>query len=76
LMPARVDDIIVQRRHYYTRYLRKRLANPLTDAKRLVLFSHIDVADSEMLGEALAAVRGTCSKQNLARVYAALNPGG
>jgi hypothetical protein len=76
LLPARADDIIVRHRHYYSRYLRKRLANPLTDAKQLVLFSHIDVADSEILGEALAAVRGTCGKQNLARVYTALNPGG
>ncbi|MBV2365120.1 hypothetical protein ACFPZ0_05455 [Streptomonospora nanhaiensis] len=76
LLPARVDDIALPHRNYYNRYLSKRLANPLVDAKQLVLFSHIDVADSEMLGQAMAAIGGVCGKHSLARIYAALNPRG
>ncbi|MFC7739764.1 CYTH domain-containing protein [Nocardiopsis composta] len=72
LLPAQDGDIVLRRRGYYNRYLAKRLANPLTDAKQMVLFSHIDTADSEKLGQALAAIRGTCGKHSLARVYAAL----
>lgn len=76
LLPGCPEDISIRGRHYYNRYLAKRLPNPLVDAKQLVLFSHIDVTDSETLGRALSAIRGTCGKHSLARIYAALNPGG
>jgi len=76
LLPAQAGDIVVRRRDYYNRYLSKKLPNPLPDAKQMILFSHIDTADSETLGQALAAIRGTCSKHSLARIYAALTPGG
>ncbi|MEY9211469.1 hypothetical protein NI17_010245 [Thermobifida halotolerans] len=76
LLPVQVDDILIRRRHHYNRYLSKRSANPLDDAEQLVLFTHIDVTDSETPGEALAAIRGVCGKHSPARVYSALNPGG
>jgi polyphosphate kinase 2 (PPK2 family) len=75
LLPSEAGDIVVRQRHYYNRHLTKRLANPLLDAKQLVLFRHIPVSDSRMLAEALAGVRESFSKHNLARVYAALDPG-
>lgn len=75
LLPAGMEDIVVRQRHYYNRYLTKRLANPLWDAKQLVLFRNIPVADSAMLTQALIGVRTAFSKHNLARVYAALTPG-
>ena len=75
LLPSGADDIMVRQRHYYNRYLTKRLANPLPDAKQLVLFRNIPVSDSRILPEALAGVRESLSKRNLARVYAALTPG-
>lgn len=72
LLPAAVEDIVVRQRHYYNRYLAKRLANPLWDAKQLVLFRNIPMADSAMLTKALTGMRTAFSKHNLARVYAAL----
>jgi hypothetical protein len=75
LLPSGAEDIVVRQRHYYNRYLTKRLANPLWDAKQLVLFRNIPVSDSVMLTEALAGARESFSKHNLARVYAALAPG-
>lgn len=75
LLPVGMEDIVVRQRHYYNRYLTKRLANPLWDAKQLVLFRNIPMADSAMLTKALTGVRESFSKQNLARVYAALTPG-
>ncbi|MBB5494797.1 hypothetical protein [Nocardiopsis metallicus] len=63
---------MVRQRHYYNRYLTKRLANPLWDAKQLVLFRNIPVSDSRMLAEALAGVRESFSKLHLARVCADL----
>lgn len=33
LLPAAVGGLVVRQRHYYNRYLAKRLANPLWDAK-------------------------------------------
>ncbi len=73
LLPTRSEDILVRQRNYYNRYLGKHLANPLEDAKQLVLFSHIDVEDSETLGEALSVIGDACGKHNLARVYSAIN---
>ncbi|XKK40088.1 hypothetical protein HFP72_04730 [Nocardiopsis sp. ARC36] len=75
LLPSKATDIVVRQRHYYNRYLTKRLANPLWDAKQLVLFRNIPMSDSVMLTEALTGVRESFSKHNLTRVYAALAPG-
>lgn len=75
LLPSRAEDIMVRQRHYYNRYLAKRLANPLKDAEQLVLFRNIPVSDSRTLSEALHGVRESFSKHDLARVYAALTPG-
>lgn len=75
LLPSGPEDIVVRQRHYYNRYLTKRLANPLWDAKQLVLFRNIPVSDSRMLAQALAGVQESFSKHNLARVYAALAHG-
>lgn len=75
LLPSRAEDIMVRQRHYYNRYLAKRLANPLKDAKQLVLFRNIPVSDSRTMSEALHGVRESFSKHNLTRVYAALAPG-
>ncbi|GAA0987369.1 class IV adenylate cyclase [Nocardiopsis tropica] len=71
----RATDIVVRQRHYYNRYLSKRLANPLWDAKQLVLFRNIPMSDSVMLTEALTGVRESFGTHNLTRVYAALAPG-
>lgn len=75
LLPAKAEDVLIRQRHYYNRYLTTRLANPLWDAKQLVLFRNLPVTDSAMLTEALTGVRESFSKHNLARVYAALAPG-
>lgn len=75
LLPAKAEDIVTRQRHYYNRYLSARLANPLWDAKQLVLFRNLPVSDSAMLTEALTGVRESFSKHDLARVYAALAPG-
>ncbi|NYJ35873.1 hypothetical protein [Nocardiopsis aegyptia] len=75
LLPAEAGDVLVRQRHYYNRYLTRRLANPLEDAKQLVLFRNIPVSDPEALGAAMSSIQGSCSKRNLARVYSAINPG-
>lgn len=74
-LPSGPEDIVVRQRHYYNRYLTKRLANPLWDAKQPVLFRNFPASDSRMLAQALAGVRESFSKHNLTRVYAALAPG-
>ncbi|MEE2048894.1 class IV adenylate cyclase [Nocardiopsis tropica] len=66
---------MVRQRHYYNRYLTKWLANPLWDAKQLVLFRNIPMSDSVMLTEALTGVRESFATHNLTRVYAVLAPG-
>ncbi|MFC7328812.1 hypothetical protein [Marinactinospora rubrisoli] len=73
LMPAQKSDILRKERNYYNRFLAKRVANPLIDAKQLVLFQNISLADGEKLDQALEAIQGFCSKPNLARIYAAVN---
>ncbi len=75
LMPVQATDVTERDRGYYNRYLRRNLPNPLRDAKQLVLFSHIPIADSDALGSAMHCVRQWCSRANLARVYAAVNTG-
>ncbi|WP_206539091.1 hypothetical protein [Nocardiopsis alba] len=72
LIPSGGEDIVVRQRHYYNRYLTRKLSNPLWDAKQLVLFRNIPVSDSLALSEALACTRESFSNHNLARVYAAL----
>src|SRR5881392_337294 len=76
LMPLRVEDVLCRDRAYYNRYLRRNLPNPLKDAKQMVLFSNLPVADSRSLGEAMHCLQQWCSKGNLARVYSAINSGG
>lgn len=75
LLPVRSEDVVSSPRRYYNRYLTKRLANPMWDAKQLVLFRNIPISDTQMLAEALTHVRESFSKHNLARVYAALSSG-
>jgi hypothetical protein len=75
LMPVQVADVTERDRGYYNRYLRRNLPNPLRDAKQLVLFSNIPVADSDALGSAMHSIQQRCSRANLARVYAAINTG-
>lgn len=58
---------------YYNRFLSKRLPNPLTDAKQLVLFQNVPVSDGNALREALGALQGFCGKPNLARAYTAIH---
>jgi hypothetical protein len=72
LVPVEASDILVRPRHYYNRYLTKRLPNPLTDAKQLVLFRNIPRSDTDTLGMAMAALQAHCSKRNLARIYCAI----
>ncbi|MFD9814574.1 hypothetical protein [Streptomyces sp. NPDC059080] len=76
LMPVRVEDVIQRDRSYYNRYLRRALPNPLRDAKQLVLFSNIPLADADALQSAMHAVQQWCSRANLARMYSAVNSGG
>ncbi len=73
LMPIQRSDILRKDRNYYNRFLAKRLANPLNDAKQLVLFQNIPLSDTGTLRQALEAVQGFCGKTSLARVYAAIN---
>jgi hypothetical protein len=75
LLPADPGDIVIRQRHYYNRYLTTRLANPLEDAKQLVLFRNIPVSDSEALGAAMSSIQESCGKRNLARIYSAINTG-
>ncbi|MEU1959656.1 hypothetical protein [Nocardia sp. NPDC019304] len=76
LVPVRATDVLVRERHYYNRFLRKSLANPLIDAKQMVLFQNVPVADSEVLQQALGTIRRHCSKPNLARVHTAIHARG
>ncbi|WP_253670726.1 hypothetical protein [Streptoalloteichus tenebrarius] len=75
LLPAQDGDIARVDRHYYNRFLGKRLANPLPDAKHLVLFRNIPREDTASLRRAFDVVRDHCGKPSLARIYAAINRG-
>jgi hypothetical protein len=75
LMPVQADDIHRVDRHYYNRFLSKRLANPLPDAKQLVLFRNVPRGDVAALRVAFDAVAGRCGKPSLARMYTAINKG-
>jgi len=76
LMPIQGGDILRKDRNYYNRFLAKRLANPVNDAKQLVLFQNIPLSDTGTLSQALEAIQGFCGKPSLARVYAAINSTG
>jgi hypothetical protein len=76
LMPIQGYDVLRKDRNYYNRFLTKQLANPVNDAKQLVLFQNIPLSDTETLRQALEAVQGFCGKASLARVYAAINSRG
>ncbi|GGI70650.1 hypothetical protein GCM10011581_04560 [Saccharopolyspora subtropica] len=73
LMPAQPGDVRRAERRYYNRFLSKRLANPLPDAKQLVLFRSIPLTDVDTLTQALETLQGCCGKESLARVYEAVN---
>jgi hypothetical protein len=62
-------------RHYYNRFLTKRLANPLLDAKQLVLFQNVPRGDLATLRRAFDTVADRCAKASLVRVYTAINKG-
>lgn len=76
LMPVQVGDVLLRDRAYYNRYFRRSLPNPLKDAKQLVLFTNVPIADARSLSEGMQCLQHWCSKSNLARVYAAVNSGG
>ncbi|RDI65744.1 hypothetical protein DFR76_10559 [Nocardia pseudobrasiliensis] len=73
LMPVSAEDVFTRERRYYNRFLTKRLSNPLTDAKQLVLFQNIPVADAEAVQRGLGTLHRLCSKPNLARVQGAIH---
>lgn len=75
LLPVQVGDIRRVNRHYYNRFLTKRLANPLPDAKQLILFQNVPRDDVATLRQAFDAVQNFCGKPSLARMYAAINRG-
>ncbi|MFF9238363.1 hypothetical protein ACF1AY_15720 [Streptomyces sp. NPDC014776] len=76
LMPVRIGDVRRRDRAYYNRYLRRALPNPLRDAKQMVLFTNVPIADTESLSEGMHCLQQWCSKGSLARVYSAINQGG
>lgn len=76
LMPVQPTDVFIRERHYYNRFLTKNLANPLTDAKQMVLFQNIPITDTEALQRALGTIRQHCAKPNLARVHTAIHTRG
>ncbi|MBF6315753.1 hypothetical protein IU453_03025 [Nocardia cyriacigeorgica] len=76
LLPVQPSDVFVRERHYYNRFLGKRLANPLTDAKQMALFQNIPITDSDALQQALTTIRQHCSKPHLARIHTAIHTRG
>lgn len=75
LIPVQAGDITRVDRHYYNRFLTKRLANPLPDAKQLVLFCNVPRGDVAALRQAFDTVADRCGKPSLARMYTAINKG-
>ncbi|WP_228002446.1 class I SAM-dependent methyltransferase [Nocardia australiensis] len=76
LIPVAGDDILTSPRHYYNRFLTKRLSNPLPDGKQLMLFQNVPLRDTETLMRGLSAIQTLCSKTSLARVHAAIHSRG
>ncbi|MFF0456047.1 hypothetical protein [Nocardia africana] len=73
LMPVAVEDVFTRDRLYYNRFLAKRLANPLVDAKQLILFQNIPTHDTHTMQRALATLQQLCSKPNVARLHTAIH---
>lgn len=72
-MPVSVEDVFTRDRLYYNRFLAKRLANPLVDAKQLILFQNIPTHDIHTMQRALATLQQLCSKPNVARLHTAIH---
>jgi hypothetical protein len=75
LVPVHPDDVARRDRHYYNRFLTKRLANPLLDAKQLVLFQNVPRTEAPSLRQAFDTVQRFCGKPSLAMMYTAINRG-
>lgn len=75
LMPVHRGDIRRVDRHYCTRFLTRRLANPLPDAKQLILFQNVPRGDVAATRRAFDMVQDFCGKPSLASIYAAINRG-
>ncbi|AHH16257.1 hypothetical protein NONO_c14540 [Nocardia nova SH22a] len=73
LMPVCAEDVCMRDRRYYNRFLAKRLANPLVDAKQLILFQNIPAHDAHTVQRALATLQQLCSKRNVARLHTAIH---
>ncbi|MFI6494805.1 hypothetical protein [Streptomyces sp. NPDC050564] len=72
MMPHTPRDVVTPERAYYTRYLQKRLPNPLADGKQLVLFTNIPAHDTQALAAGIEALRPLCSRAAMARLNGAL----
>ncbi|MEU1826674.1 hypothetical protein ABZ502_30115 [Streptomyces abikoensis] len=72
MMPRTARDVVTPERAYYTRYLRKRLPNPLPDGKQLVLFTNIPASDTQALTAGMETLRPLCSREAMARLHSAL----
>lgn len=72
---VQAGDIERVDRHYYNRFLAQRLANPLTDAKQLVLFCNVPRDDVATLRQELHVLADRCTKPSLARMYTAISEG-
>lgn len=72
MMPRTPRDVVTPERAYYTRYLQKRLPNPLADGKQLVLFTNIPAHDTQALTAGIETLRPLCSRAAMARLNCAL----
>ncbi|MFH8736874.1 hypothetical protein [Streptomyces sp. NPDC017964] len=72
MMPRTARDVATPERAYYTRYLQKRLPNPLPDGKQLVLFTNTPVHDTEAITAGVEALRPLCSRAAMAQLHSAL----
>jgi SAM-dependent methyltransferase len=72
LLPVEGSDVMRVKRHYYNRFLRTVLPNPLVDAKQLILFQNIPLTDTPTINNALDTVHVHCGKSNIAKIYTAL----
>ncbi|AEV84592.1 hypothetical protein ACWT_3569 [Actinoplanes sp. SE50] len=76
LMPIVAGDVGRVDRHYYNRFLARQLANPLRDAKQLVLFCNVPRNDTDTLRNGLGVLAERCSKPSLARIYTVITTDG
>lgn len=75
LIPVQARDVSYVQRSYYNRFLTRRLANPLPDAKQLVLFQNVPREDAATLRRAFDTVADHCGRSGLARMYTVINKG-